>query len=90
MTTTRPGATDTPMMATSRAGAEHGFVREAASDVAEAIVAGMEADAFEVVRGGERRAAMLAMNRDDPAALDLRFAAMKPALEDAVRDHAAL
>ncbi|WP_437437776.1 hypothetical protein [Trinickia violacea] len=29
-------------------------------------------------------------NRNDPAALDRRFAGMKAALEDAVRDHSAL
>lgn len=88
--TAYPGATDTPMMATSQAGPEVGFNKESASAVAAAIVAGIEADAMEVVRGGEARAKMIALNREDPAALDERFLGLKPALERAVRDHAAL
>ena len=48
-----PGATETPMMKTNRAGPELGFNREPASAVAAATIAGIEADAFEVVRGGE-------------------------------------
>ena len=88
--TVYPGATDTPMMRTSNAGPELGFAREPASAVAQAIVDGIEADAFEVVRGGEVRAAMIALNRDDPAALDQRLLDMKPALAAAVRDHSAL
>lgn len=88
--TVYPGATDTPMMKSSRAGPELGFVREPASAVAEAIVAGIEAEAFEVIRGGEVRAKMIALNREDPATLDKRFADLKPALAEAVRDHSAL
>lgn len=88
--TVYPGATDTPMMRTSRAGPELGFVREQPQEVAEAILAGIEADALEVVRGGEARSQMIALNRDDPAALDARFSSIKGALAEAVRDHAAL
>ncbi len=55
-----------------------------------AIVEGIETDAFEVIRGGEARAQMIALNRDDPAAIDERFLGLKPALEDAVKDHSAL
>ena len=51
--TAYPGGTDTPMMQSNRAGPELGFSREPASAVAEAIVEGIEANAFEVVRGGE-------------------------------------
>jgi hypothetical protein len=43
-----------------------------------------------VVRGGEARAAMLELNRTDPAAMDARFLGLKPSLEAAVRDHSAL
>src|SRR5271167_4675850 len=50
--TVYPGATDTPMMSSSKAGPELGFTREPASAVAEAVVAAIESDAFEVVRGG--------------------------------------
>ncbi|MEP9355387.1 SDR family oxidoreductase [Xanthobacter sp. KR7-65] len=88
--TVYPGATDTPMMRTSRAGPEVGFTKEPAEAVAQAVVAAVLADAFEVVRGGEVRAQMIALNRTDPLALDRRFADLKPALAEAVRDHAAL
>ena len=85
-----PAATDTPMMTSSHAGPELGFVKEPASAVAAAIVAGIQSDALEVVRGGETREKMIAMNRDDPRALDERFAGLKSDLADAVRDHSAL
>ena len=88
--TAYPGATDTQMMISNRAGPELGFSREPASAVADAIVEGIEADAFEVIRGGEVRARMIALNRDDPAAIDERFLSLKPALEEAVKDHPAL
>jgi uncharacterized oxidoreductase len=88
--TAYPGGTDTPMMKSNRAGPELGFSREPASAVAEAIVEGIEANAFEVIRGGEARAQMIAANLDNPAVVDERFLGLKPALEDAVRDHSAL
>lgn len=88
--TAYPGGTDTPMMQSNRAGPELGFSREPASAVAEAIVEGIEMDAFEVIRGGETRAQMIALNRQDPAAIDARFLTLKPALEEAVKDHSAL
>jgi uncharacterized oxidoreductase len=64
--TAYPGGTDTPMMKSNRAGPELGFSREPASDVAEAIIVGIEAGALEVIRGGETRIKMIAMNRDRP------------------------
>lgn len=85
-----PAATDTPMMQSSRAGAELGFAKEPASAVADAILAGMVADAFEVIRGGEVRAKMIALNQSDPAAVDARFLGLKADLEAAVKDHSAL
>lgn len=88
--TAYPGGTDTPMMQSNRAGPELGFSREPASAVAEAIVQGIETDAFEVIRGGETRAQMIALNRQNPAAVDARFLTLKPALEEAVKDHSAL
>ncbi|WP_424630089.1 SDR family NAD(P)-dependent oxidoreductase [Bradyrhizobium sp. SYSU BS000235] len=88
--TVYPGATDTPMMRSSRAGPELGFVKEPASAVAAATIEAIEQNAFEVIRGGEARAKMIALNRDDPAALDKRFLDLKPALAEAVRDHSAL
>ena len=71
-------------------GPELGFGREPASAVAEAIVAGIRADACDVVRGGEATDKMIALNRDDPASIDQRFLGIKPALAEAVRDHSAL
>jgi short-subunit dehydrogenase len=88
--TAYPGATDTPMMKSNRAGPELGFARESASAVADAIVRGIEADAFEVIRGGEARTQMIVLNRNDPAAVDKQFLGLKPALEEAVKDHWAL
>lgn len=88
--TAYPGGTDTPMMKSNRAGPELGFAREPASAVADAILDGIEADAFEVIRGGEARAQIIALNRDNPGAVDERFLGMKSALEEAVKDHSAL
>jgi uncharacterized oxidoreductase len=88
--TAYPGGTDTPMMASNRAGPELGFSREPASAVADAIVEGIETNAFEVIRGGEARAQMIALNRENPRAVDERFLGLKPALEEAVKDHSAL
>ena len=88
--TAYPGGTDTPMMKSNRAGPELGFSREPASAVADAIVAGIEANAFEVIRGGEARAQMIALNRNDPVAVDARFLTLKSALEEAVKDLSAL
>ena len=85
--TVYPGGTDTPMMKSSRAGPELGFAREPATAP---VVQGIEANAFEVVRGGEARAQMVALNRKNPAAVDERFFGLKPALENAVKDHSAL
>lgn len=85
-----PGGTDTPMMSSNHAGADLGFGLQPVADVVGSIVDGIESDAFEVVRGGEARAATLDLNRTDPAAVDARFLDMKPRLEAAVRDHSAL
>ncbi len=88
--TVYPGGTDTPMMKSNRAGPELGFSREPASAVADAIAGGIETKAFEVIRGGEARAEMIALNRENPAAVDERLLGLKPALEEAVKDHSAL
>ena len=54
------------------------------------ILEGIQANIFEVIRGDEARTQMIALNRDDPAAIDERFLSLKPALEEAVKDHSAL
>ena len=88
--TAYPGGTDTPMMRSNRAGPELGFSLEPAEAVAQAIIEGIETDAFDVIRGGEVRAEMIAANRTNPAAVDEKFLTLKDALEDAVKDHNAL
>ncbi len=88
--TVYPGGTDTPMMKSNRAGPQLGFSREPATAVADAIAEGMEAGTFEVIRGGEARAEMIALNRENPAAVDERLLGLKAALEEAVKDHSAL
>lgn len=64
--------------------------REPASAVADAIVAGIEDRVFEVIRGGETRAQMIALNRENPGAIDERFLDLKSALAEGVRDHIAV
>ena len=88
--TAYPGATDTPMRRSSRAGIELGFIHEPASVVANAICSGLEENAFDPIRNDETRAQMIALNHNEPAALARRFASMKAAPEVAVRDHSAL
>jgi short-subunit dehydrogenase len=88
--TAYPAGTETPMMRSNRAGPELGFSREPAAAVATAILDGIEGNAFEVIRGGETRDQMIALNRDNPLAIDERFRGLKAALEEAVRDHSAL
>jgi uncharacterized oxidoreductase len=62
----------------------------AARPVAQPIVDGIEANAFDVIRGEGARAQLIALNGANPAAVDERFLGLKPALEVAVRDHVAL
>ncbi len=88
--TAYPSGTDTPMMTSNRAGPALGFALEPADAVAQAIADGIEQNAFEVIRGGGARAQMIALNRENPAAVDERFLGLKQALEVAVKDHAAL
>jgi hypothetical protein len=40
--------------------------------------------------GGEARARMIALNRDNPATIDERMLAIKSAFEEAVKNHSAL
>jgi len=88
--TVYPGATRTPMMETSNAGPEHGYDYESPDAVAQAVVEAMVAGRINVVRGGEVRSLMIAMNREDPTAVDRMLAERKDALEKAVTDHSSL
>jgi short-subunit dehydrogenase len=85
-----PGPTDTPMISTVKTEVNVGFDAEPASDVAAAIVDGIEKRLIEVMRGGEAGRSMVELNQQDPGAMDEKFLALKPALEIAVRDHRSL
>ena len=80
-----PGATDTPMMESNEGGPELGFEYESPEDVAEALVAGLEAGELEVVRGAEDRSAMTQMTREQPQELDEQVAQMKDDLREGRR-----
>ncbi|MEX5299650.1 SDR family NAD(P)-dependent oxidoreductase [Kocuria sp. CPCC 205292] len=84
-----PGATDTPMMDSSGARAEHGFDYESPEAVAAATVAGMIGGELTVLRG-ESTGQMLARNREDPAGVDRILAAGKAELEKVVTGHSSL
>lgn len=88
--TVYPSGTDTPMVRSVRAGPELGFALEPTEAVAQAIVEGIKANAIDVVRGGDERAAMMDLNRRDPAAIDAHFLSVKEAFEQGVKDHSAL
>ena len=85
-----PGATSTPMMQTSKAGPEHGFSYETPDEVAAATLAAIADDSLVVLRGGEKQAQTVALNRENPAALDAALAGLKPDLEAAVASHSSL
>ena len=85
-----PGATETPMMDSNEAGPELGFEYESAEDVAEELVAGLEAGELEVVRGAEDRSAMTQMSREQPRQLDEQVASIKGDLEAAVANHSSI
>ncbi len=78
------------MMASSQAGPEHGFDFESAENVATATIAGIADGSLTVVRGGQTRSQMIALNRDDPAAVDEMLAGRKTQLEQAVAGHSSL
>jgi uncharacterized oxidoreductase len=88
--TVYPGSTDTPMMATNKAGPDLGFAREMPEAVADALVVGLENGDREVIRGGAIRLAMISANRERPAEVDERFRGVKARLEEAVAGHRAL
>jgi len=88
--TVYPGATSTPMMESSEAGADLGFDYETPDEVASAVLTAITDGQISVVRGGPNRTAMLTTNREDPTAVDKTLAERKPALEQAVAAHSSL
>lgn len=88
--TVYPGATSTPMMESSKAGAAEGFEYETPESVADATVAAILDGSLTLVRGGQQRRDMIATNRTDPASVDRMLADRKPLLEKAVEAHSSL
>jgi len=88
--TVYPGATSTPMMESSNAGAAEGFEYESPEAVADATISAMLDGSLTVVRGGQQRRDMIAMNRQDPASVDQLLAERKSLLEKAVETHSSL
>jgi NAD-dependent SIR2 family protein deacetylase len=62
------------MMSAWKPGASIGTSFENPQSVAAAIVEGMEQDALSVIRGGEARLAMIALNQSEPEKIDERYA----------------
>lgn len=88
--TVYPGATSTPMMETSQAGSDQGFEYESPENVAKAVLEGIKNGDLNVIRGGETRSQMIALNHDDPAAVDRMLSERKSELEKAVAGHTSL
>jgi NAD(P)-dependent dehydrogenase (short-subunit alcohol dehydrogenase family) len=88
--TVYPAGTDTPMMRTNRGTAKLGFAREPASNVADAIMAGVRDGVLEVRLGDTNMQKIIVANRDNPGLVDQNFVSIKSALAEAARDHSAL
>mgnify|MGYP001793721417 CR=1 FL=1 len=85
-----PGATDTHMMETPKAGTVHGVDYESPEEVAASTILGITDGSLTVMRGGETREEMITLNRNDPSAVDTMLNGLKPALEQAVAGHSSL
>lgn len=85
--TVYPGATDTPMMETAKSDGDQGSDYESPEAVAEALVAGLEADDISVVRGGSDFAALVATNQQDPRQADRQIEKKKDSLEARAASH---
>ena len=86
--TVYPGATETPMMATSHAGPDLGFQRRPVSDVVDDIVMALEAGKVEIdTSQGADRHARQELNKRDPEAVDAELAPKLAALHEATRTH---
>ncbi|QIY75932.1 SDR family NAD(P)-dependent oxidoreductase [Streptomyces sp. RLB1-33] len=85
--TAYPGATDTDMMATSRAGDELGFGRREVTDVVRDIFAALEQGRHEINTALPARRALQDLHRRDPLAVDAQLAPKLREMENAVRGH---
>lgn len=88
--TVYPGATSTPMMASSNAGAAEGFQYESPEAVADATIEAIVDGSLTVVRGGQQRRDMITANREDPSSVDRMLAERKTLLEKAVHAHSSI
>lgn len=86
--TVYPGATETPMMASSRAGADLGFNRRPAADVAADIVDALQARQLEInTTRGSDRIALQELNTRGPEAVDAELTPKLDRLRAARRSH---
>lgn len=85
--TVYPGATATPMMASSEAGDDLGFGQPPVSDVVADVLTALAKDEHEINTALESRRAMQRLNISDPLAVDAALAPKLADMEAAVRHH---
>lgn len=85
--TAYPGATDTAMMESSKAGEDLGFGRRPVDEVAALIIAGLESGESEINTSRPDRRRMQELNAHDPLAVDAALAPRLAELEAATRTH---
>ncbi|GAA5175955.1 MULTISPECIES: SDR family NAD(P)-dependent oxidoreductase [Halomonadaceae] len=83
--TVYPSATDTPMMETADSGDKAGY--ETPEAVADALVAGLENDAIDVIRGGDDFIDLVKTNHDNPRKADSLIEEKKASLEQRAARH---
>lgn len=81
--TVYPSATDTPMMDSANDSGDY----ESPETVADALVAGLEENRVEVIRGGQAFADLIARNHRDPQAADREVAQRKDSLRQRAAEH---
>jgi short-subunit dehydrogenase len=82
-----PGATATPMMASSETGDDLGFSQRPVSDVVAEMLTALANDEHEINTAPESRRAMQRLNISDPLAVDAALAPRLADMEAAVRHH---
>ena len=90
MLTVYPGATGTPMMESSKAGAAEGFEYEPPESVADATVEAILDGSLTVVRGGQQRPDIIVTKGEDPVPVYRTLAERQALLEKAVEAHSSL
>ncbi|MDH2443566.1 SDR family NAD(P)-dependent oxidoreductase [Amnibacterium sp. CER49] len=88
--TAYPGATDTDMMTSSRAGESLGFGRRPVDDVVDDLLAALERGEHEINTSLPTRRRMQELHRDDPLAVDAALAPRLAEMEEAVRGHSSI